>query len=120
MIDHSARMVSDAEKLTARVGPIADLLREASHIAETQRHDIVRAEDVEAAIAGRERRADRIRTLSLESIARQIVLIDGGKVGQINGLSVLSIGSTAFGRPTRISARVRMGRGEVIDVEREV
>lgn len=122
VIDHSARMVSDAEKLSARVGPVTDLLQEASHIAETQRHDIVQAEDVEAAIAGRERRADRIRTLSLESIARQIVLIDtdGSKVGQINGLSVLSIGSTAFGRPTRISARVRMGRGEVIDVEREV
>ena len=122
VIDHSARLVSDAEKLSARVGPVADLLREASHIAETQGQEIVRAEDVEAAIAGRERRADRIRTLSLESISREIVLIDtdGGKVGQINGLSVLSIGSAAFGKPTRISARVRMGRGEVIDVEREV
>ena len=33
---------------------------------------------------------------------------------------MLSLGNTAFGRPTRITARVRMGRGEVIDIEREV
>ena len=45
---------------------------------------------------------------------------DGAKVGQINGLSVLQLGDFAFGRPSRITARVRMGEGRVIDIEREV
>ena len=53
---------------------------------------------------------------------RGIVLVDteGAQVGQINGLSVLQLGSFAFGRPSRITARVRMGAGRVTDIEREV
>ena len=44
----------------------------------------------------------------------------GAQVGQINGLSVLSLGNFSFGRPSRITASVRMGKGEVVDIEREV
>ena len=57
-----------------------------------------------------------------QQILRGTVLIDteGAQVGQINGLSVLQMGGFAFGKPTRITARVRMGRGELTDIEREV
>jgi predicted ATP-dependent protease len=57
-----------------------------------------------------------------EAIARKTVLIDteGAKVGQVNGLSVIALGNSAFGRPSRITARVRMGSGKLIDIEREV
>ena len=55
-------------------------------------------------------------------ILRDTVLIDtdGAVVGQINGLAVLSIGTFSFARPSRISARVRIGTGEVVDIERRV
>jgi predicted ATP-dependent protease len=58
----------------------------------------------------------------LENIQRETILIDttGEKVGQINGLSVISLGNAAFGHPTRITARVWLGKGEVVDIEREV
>jgi predicted ATP-dependent protease len=54
-------------------------------------------------------------------MARGVVLVDteGSQVGQINGLSVLQLGSFAFGRPSRITARVRLGSGRVTDIERE-
>jgi predicted ATP-dependent protease len=57
-----------------------------------------------------------------ESITRDIVLVatDGAVVGQINGLSVSQIGAQSFGRPTRITARTRLGSGKVVDIEREV
>jgi len=32
----------------------------------------------------------------------------------------MTLGALAFGNPTRISAQVRLGRGEVVDIEREV
>ena len=122
VIEHSARLANDLGKLTARLGLIGDLLREADYVCGAAGRDTVTGADVAAAIDAKIRRADRIRERGLESIRRQIILIDtgGAKVGQINGLSVLSLGNTAFGRPTRITARVRMGRGEVIDIEREV
>jgi predicted ATP-dependent protease len=64
----------------------------------------------------------RIRDKDLEAIDRDIVLIEtqGRALGQVNGLSVLQLGGFAFGRPSRITARVRLGGGKVIDIEREV
>jgi predicted ATP-dependent protease len=49
-----------------------------------------------------------------------VVETDGTRVGQVNGLSVVDGGLRRFGRPTRITARVRLGRGDVVDIEREV
>jgi len=63
-----------------------------------------------------------VRERVLEEIRRGTYLIDttGARVGQINGLSVSQVGHLAFGRPTRITARARLGKGEVVDIEREV
>ncbi len=55
-------------------------------------------------------------------MSRKIKLIctGGAVVGQINGLSVLALSNFAFGQPTRITARTSLGRGQVVDIEREV
>ena len=121
-IDEAARMADDAERMSLRIGPLADLLREADYWAGEARREQIIDEDVERAVAERIHRSDRIRENSLEYITRDIVLIDtdGEAVGQINGLSVMGIGDFRFGRPTRITARVRMGSGKVVDIEREV
>ncbi|HEU4729467.1 MAG TPA: S16 family serine protease, partial [Kofleriaceae bacterium] len=73
-------------------------------------------------IAAQLRRAGRIRERMLEAIRRNTVLIDtaGDRIGQINGLSLIELGGHAFGHPTRITARARVGDGKVVDIEREV
>ena len=78
--------------------------------------------DVEQAIAQQRHRASRIEERGREMILRDIALIDttGRVVGQVNGLSVMMLGSHAFGRPTRITCRVRPGAGRIVDIEREV
>ncbi len=122
VIERSARMVGDAEKLSIRMRGVTDLLRESSHWAEKAGQDVVTADSVQKAIDAQTHRADRLRERMQEAILRDTVLIDTeGKVeGQINGLSVISLGNFMFGRPTRITARVSMGKGEVVDIEREV
>lgn len=122
VIEHAARLAEDNRKLTARIGQIADVLREADYWASQAKREVIAADDIEATIAAQIHRADRVRERSLESIDNGIVLIDtdGAKVGQINGLSVLSLADFSFGRPSRITARVRLGRGEVVDIERRV
>ena len=67
-------------------------------------------------------RSDRIRERVHEEIRRKTLLVDtsGEKVGQVNGLSVISLGNLSFGRPSRITATARLGRGKVVDIEREV
>ncbi|WP_366554417.1 Lon protease family protein [Aquibaculum sediminis] len=121
LLEHASRLAEDAERFSVRLGPIADLAREADHWARAESastisdHHVVRAE--QAAI----RRLDRLRDKSREATLRNILLVDteGTRVGQVNGLSVISLGRIAFGRPSRITARVRLGSGKLVDIERE-
>ncbi len=122
LLEHSSRIAGDRDKLTARVGAVHDVLREADYWAGTVDARIIEAEHVQQAIDARIHRADRMRERVHEAIEHGTVMIDvaGTQVGQINGLSVISMGNFAFGRPTRLTARVRMGHGDVVDIEREV
>ncbi len=122
VIEHSARLAGDNARLTSRIGSVADVMREADYWAGEATRKVVSAADIEQAIDAQIHRADRLRERSHEMIERDIMMIstDGAEVGQVNGLSVLSLGNFSFGRPSRITARVRMGGGEVIDIERKV
>jgi len=121
VIERAARMAEDAERITARVERVADLLRESDHWAHARGADRVAAQDVERAIAERQHRADRLSTRMRESILRGTVTIDtdGTEIGQVNGLAVYPVGEFAFAQPTRITATARLGEGEIIDIERE-
>ena len=122
VIEQSARLAGDAGKLTTRMGAVADLVRQADYWAKAAGSSIIDGAHVEQAIAAQIYRLDRLRARTQEAIREGIYLIetDSRQVGQINGLSVISLGGFSFGRPSRITARVRVGRGEVIDIEREV
>ncbi|MCE9521271.1 MAG: AAA family ATPase [Alphaproteobacteria bacterium] len=122
VIEELGREAEDASKLSLRIGALADRLREADFWAAEAGHKLIDAADFDRATAAYVRRHDRVSIRSQEMIERNIMLIDtsGAKIGQINGLSVMSLGGYAFGKPSRITARVRMGTGQVNDIEREV
>jgi lon-related putative ATP-dependent protease len=122
LIEHGARLAGDSGKLLTHVRSLSDLLVEANHFAEGARREAVAAEDVQNAIDAQIHRADRMRKSHLESILDGTLLIDcsGAQVGQINGLSVIGLGSYMYAQPTRITATARLGEGNVIDIEREV
>jgi lon-related putative ATP-dependent protease len=121
VIDEGARLADDREKLSIEIGRIADIVREADYWSSQAKRKVTGRQDVVRAIEEQIQRSDRLRDRAHETMARGIVLVDteGAKVGQINGLSVLQLGSFAFGRPSRITARVRVGAGRVVDIERE-
>jgi lon-related putative ATP-dependent protease len=121
LIEEGARMAEDREKLTIEVGRIADIVREADYWSSAAKRKVTGREDIARAIDEHIQRSDRLRTRTQEILERGIVLVDteGQKVGQINGLSLLQLGDFAFARPSRITARVRMGSGRVTDIERE-
>mgnify|MGYP001176579371 CR=1 FL=1 len=122
VIEHSARIVGDAKKVSVQMRDVADLLRESNYWAGQNGHNAMTAKDVQKAIDAQIYRSDRLRERVQETIERDIVLIDtkGEQIGQLNGLSVLQLGNFSFGRPNRITARVWMGKGNVVDIEREV
>jgi lon-related putative ATP-dependent protease len=121
VIEFGARFAGDAEKVTAHTRVLADVLREADHWATLAGHDLLGAADVERALEAREHRADRARERVYEEIHRGTLLVStkGAAVGQVNGLAVAGAGDLDFGFPVRITARTRLGKGEVVDIERE-
>ena len=122
IVEHSSRLAGDAERLSVHLLSIADLLREADYWAGVSGNGIVTGDDVQQAIDAQIHRADRVRERVQDRILRGTILIDssGERVGQVNGLSVIGLGNFAFGQPSRITARVRIGGGKVVDIEREV
>jgi lon-related putative ATP-dependent protease len=122
LIEEGARLADDREKLSIEIGRLSDIVREADYWASRDAKDIVSRPHVAKAIEEAIDRASRLREQAQESVERGIIMIDttSTKVGQINGLAVLQLGSFAFGRASRITARIRMGQGRVTDIEREV
>jgi len=122
VIDHGARLVADAQKLSTHMRSVADLLQEADYWARQAAAQAVGAGHVQQAIDTQIRRADRLRDQLYEAIQRGTLLIatQGAVVGQVNGLSVLDLGHFAFAQPTRITATSRLGEGEMVNIEREV
>ncbi|WP_031435624.1 Lon protease family protein [Methylomarinum vadi] len=121
IIEQSARLTGDAEKLSTHLRSIKDLLTESDYWAGFHGHDIVAGSDVQQAIEHKIHRLDRIREKMYENIHRGTVMIDTDNrvTGQINGLSVLQLGEFMFGQPSRITATTRLGNGKVVDIEKE-
>ncbi len=122
VLREATRAAGDSTRLTADVAAVRDLVLEADHQAGVAGRPLVSARDVQAAVDAQERRGGRLRDDVGKEILRGTLVIEtsGARVGQVNGLSVVPIGRRGFGRPSRITARVRLGRGEVMDIEREV
>ncbi|MCX7777768.1 MAG: ATP-binding protein [Armatimonadota bacterium] len=122
VIEYSCRLVGDQRKLSTHFASICDLLREANYWASRNGHDFVTAEDVKMAIEKRIYRVNLIeeRLLEMFKDGALLVDVDGEKVGTVNGLAILDLGDHIFGKPTRITARTFLGRGGIVNIEREV
>jgi predicted ATP-dependent protease len=122
LLEYSARLVENQTKLSAQFMEIADLIREASYWAAQEGSSVVNRQWVAKAIEQKVYRSNRIEERMQELFEDGTILCDtdGTEVGQINGLSVLTVGDFMFGRPSRVTARVYMGRGGMVNIEREV
>lgn len=122
LIEQSSRQANDAEKLDINFYILRDILEEANYWADEAGRNTTTHEDILKTLNLRDERASHMKHRAIEHVIRDVqkVQTSGEVVGQINGLSVVDLGDTAFGRANRITARVRMGSGRVIDIEREV
>lgn len=122
IIEQCSRDAGDAEKLSLHKGRLKDLILESDYWAGKSGSNQIENVHVQNAIDARIYRADQLQELTKENILRGTVLIDtaGEAIGQINGLSVYQLGDFSFGQPSRITATARLGKGNVLDIEREI
>ena len=121
LVEISAIMAGQKNKLTLRFSRIADIAREASFWAEDDGFAIVSAAHVEKAYQFTRERHGMLEEKVTEMFKDNTLLIDtkGERIGQINGLAVYNADFYSFGRPTRITSTVSLGSGTIINVERE-
>lgn len=121
VIEYSARMVADQDRLSSRFAQLKDWVEESNYWASRDNASFISAEHVRKAIDERLFRHNLIDERIRDMINRGTIMIDteGSMVGQLNGLSVYTLGDISFGKPSRITAKTYLGRSGVIDIERE-
>jgi predicted ATP-dependent protease len=121
ILENGVRQAGRRGKITARFFDLADLAREACYVARHDKKAVVTGEHVRQALDAKIDRHNLTETKIREMVEQNLLFIDtsGGRVGQLNGLSVLEIGGYAFGKPVRISASVALGKAGIINIERE-
>lgn len=121
LIEFGARKAEDRQKVSATYAEIADIVREAGYWARKDNGQCVSTRHVQQAIEQRTFRSNRLEEEIRELITQGAILVDldGRKVGQVNGLSILQVGDHTFGRPSRVTASVAMGQAGIVNIERE-
>jgi lon-related putative ATP-dependent protease len=121
LVEYAQELAGHQRKLTLQTKEVTDVLKEANYWAQTDTHDVIFGSDVEKAINEKTYRADLPEEKLQEFIDEGMLFIEtaGQVVGQMNGLSVYALGDHAFGRPSRITASIGLGKEGVVTIDRE-
>jgi len=121
IIEYSSRSVSNQDKLSTRFNYLAEILVEAYTWAKLENASIITVEHVRKAIYEKEQRMKLYEEKLDEMLDDDVIMIDtqGAKIGQINGLAVLDMGSYTFGTPSRITATTYVGKSGIVNIEKE-
>ena len=121
IIEYSSRMVESQNKLSTRFNHLSEILSESYTWAKLAGSNVVTGEHVKKAVWEKEQRQRMYEDKLEEMLDEGVIMVDtqGSKIGQINGLAVLDMGSYAFGIPSRITATTYIGRAGVVNIEKE-
>lgn len=122
VVEFTSRLAGDQEKLSTKFNEIGEIVGEAATWAKLAKKKIVTKDFIQKALDERIERVKKYDTKYLEMIKDNTLLIntDGFQVGEINGLTVMTVGDYSFGKPAKITVNTYMGKSEIINIEREV
>ena len=122
IVEFSSSLADDKTKISTRFNEMSQIVAEASTWAKLAKSKIVTKEFVQKALDERVERIKKYDSKYLEMIKENTLLIstDGREVGQINGLTVMTIGDYSFGKPSKITVNTYLGKNGIIDIEREI
>jgi lon-related putative ATP-dependent protease len=122
VIEYASRLVDDQDRMSTQFNRISEILTEATVWARMDGAESVGLRHVKKAVNEKIQRSNLVEERYRRAFETGIIRIDtsGSAVGQINGLTVISLVDHTFGHPVRISANVFMGQEGVVQIEREV
>lgn len=83
---------------------------------------LVTEEYIQKALEQKKERVKKYDSKYMEMIIDNSLLIStsGEKVGELNGLTVMTVGNYTFGKPAKITVNTYTGKNGIINIEREV
>lgn len=122
MIEYASKLADDKRKLSTRFNDLSQIISEAGTWAMMARSKFITEKFIKKAIDEKIARVQKYDNRLSEMIRDDMLLIDtdGYKVGQINGLTIMTTGDYTFGKPARITANTYTGKAGIINIEREV
>jgi len=122
LLTDSSRQAEDQSSLSLHALTLGDLIREAHHHAAQAGDTLVTDQHINTALDHRKYRLGYLRELYWQDLSRGTQLIEtrGHRLGQINALSVIHYADVEFGLPSRLTASVYQGGGDILDIERSV
>ena len=122
IVEYASKLADDRDKISTRFTEIGQIVGEAATWAKMDRKKVVTKEYVDIALKERTERVKKYDSRYMEMIEQNTLLIDttGFEAGQINGLTIMTIGDYTFGKPVKITANTYSGKTGVVNIEREV
>lgn len=122
VVEYASKIADDRDKISTRFTDIGQVIGEAATWAKMDRKKVVTSEYIDIALKQRVERVKKYDSRYMEMIEQNTLLIDtkGARKGQINGLTIMTIGDYTFGKPVKITANTYSGKTGVVNIEREV
>ena len=122
IVEYASRLAGEKGKLSTRFTEIAQVVGEACTWAKLGKSKIVTEEYIDKALNERIDRIKKYDEKYIEMIKENTLLINtkGSLVGELNGLTVMTIGDYTFGKPAKITVNTYTGKGGIVNIEREV
>ena len=122
LVEYASRLAGDKEKISNRFTELAEIIGEAGTWAKLSKSKVVTEEFINKALEERIERIKKYDSKYIEMIKDNTLLINtkGSLVGELNGLTIMTIGDYSFGKPTKITVNTYTGKGGFVNIEREV
>ena len=122
IVEFASRLADDKDKISTKFNEISQIVAESSTWAKMAKKKLITKEFIQKALDQRVERIKKYDSRYLEMIKENTLLIstDGYKVGQINGLTIITIGDYSFGKPSKITANTYLGKSGITNIEREI
>ena len=122
IIEFSCKLAGSQDKLITRFNEIVEMLHEANAFCEKDKLKFVQRKHIDMAYKERIHRLNKYEEMIDEMHDKGTLMIEtsGEAIGQINGLSVLSLGDYTFGKPSKITVNTWAGKRGIVNIEREI
>lgn len=122
IVEYSSKLASSHEKLSTRFTSIAEIVAESATWAKLAKSKVVTGDFVDKALFERIERVKKYDSKYSEMIKKNSLLIntEGFEIGELNGLTVMTIGNYTFGKPVKITANTYTGKSGIVNIEREI